>query len=183
MKRERYTLKGKSGRYVKVRQGEKYFVNCQYGFDMSFEEQPSDSEGRVHTHVWVGNEDYPELVRELYLFLTWVHEYYPKGTFLFAIVHGWELSEDETKFEGPSPFYELVIHRKLSQTHINYLCEWLEDALAEFLPRMGMIGLFGKVGAPEGNEVVDTPLTSKGYNWTKDQLSDPPKSNGEKNEK
>ena len=143
MKRERYVLKSKSGRYVKVRQGEKYFVACRHGFDMTFEEQARDSHGRVHTHVWIGNDDYPELVSEFYLFLTWEYEYYPKGTFMFAMLHGWELNEAETEFEGPFPTYELLVHRKLSRTHVDYLCEWLEEALAEFIPRMGMLGLFG----------------------------------------
>lgn len=143
MSPERYTLKTKSGRYVKIKQGKLYSIDAPYGFDICFQEQTPGGDGRVHTHIWIGNEDFPDLVSELYLFVTWDLEYYPIKVYMTAMVHGWELNEEETEFEGPNPLYEFVVGRKLSMTHIDHVCDWLKDVLSVFIPRMGMIGLFG----------------------------------------
>lgn len=140
---DRYTLKLVSGGRTKVRKGELYEFKGLYGFDISCQEQPASSGGKVHTHVWIENEDNPEWVADLYMYIARNYERYPKNTIMFALVHGWELSEDETQFEGPDILYELVINRKLSKTHINHLFDWLGDVLSGFLLWRGMDGLFG----------------------------------------
>ncbi len=146
MVRERYSLRTKRGRYIKIKQGVLYGVDAPYGFDISFREQPPGEDNRVYTHVWIGNDTFPDLVSELYLFVTWILQYYPKSVYMTAIIHGWQLNDDETEFEGPNLMYEFVVGRKLSMTHIDHVCDWLKDVLAEFIPRMGMIGLFGDLG-------------------------------------
>jgi len=140
----RYILKLVSGGRTKVRKGELYEFKGPYGFDISCQEQPASGGGKVHTHVWIENEDNPEWVADLYTYIAWNYERYPKNTTMFALVYGWELSEDETQFEGPDILYELVINRKLSKTHINHLFDWLGDVLSEFLLWHGMVGLFGE---------------------------------------
>ena len=143
MTRERYTIKTKSGRYVKVKKGELYGIDGPYGFYINFQEQPPGGEGRVHTHIWIGNDTFPGLIPELYSFVTWDYEWYPKNVSMFAMIYAWELNEDETEFEGPNPIYELVVYRKLSKKHMDHICDWVDDVLSEFIPRMGMDGLFG----------------------------------------
>ena len=115
-----------------------------YGFEVTFQEQVGTHRSPVHTHIWIDNEKNPDIVYDLYDYVAWHGEYYPKRTTLMAYVVGWVLSEDETGFEGPDPVYELVIDRKLSQTHIDHIMGWLAEVLTEFLPRRGMQGLFGE---------------------------------------
>ena len=140
----RYTLKLVSGRRTKVRQGELYGFKGPYGFDITCQEHPARTGGKVHTHVWIDNEEHPGWIADLYLYVTWNFERYPKNTTMFALLRGWSLSEDETVFEGPDIVYELVIDRKLSKTHIDHLFDWLGDVLREFLMWRGMVGLFGE---------------------------------------
>ncbi len=150
MIRERYSLKTKRGRYIKIKQGTLYGVGAPYGFDISFQEHPPGGDNRVHTHIWIENDTFPDLISELHLFVTWVFEHYPKKVYMIAMLQGWELNEEETEFEGPFPMYEFVVGRKLSITHIDHVCDWLKDVLVEFIPRMGMIGLFGDLGESSG---------------------------------
>jgi len=146
MARERYTFKKKGGRRLKIKQGYLYGVGAPYGFYMTFQEHPPGGSGRTHTHVWVDNRTRPDLINELYLYVMREFEFYPKNVETFALLQAWNISEDETEFEGPDLVYEFVINRKLSQTHVTHLEEWLADVLNEFVPRMGMIGLFGDLG-------------------------------------
>jgi len=140
----KYTLKLVTGKRTKIKRGELYEFKGLYGFDFSCQEQPASRGGKVHTHVWFENEEHPDWVTDLYMYVTWDYERYPKNTTMFALVRGWELSEDETIFEGPDILYELVIDRKLSKTHINHLFDWLGDVLSGFLVWRGMVGLFGE---------------------------------------
>lgn len=140
----RYTFKLIGGSSTKIRKGEIYEFKGLYGFNISCQEQQASSGGKVHTHVWIKNEEHPEWVVDLYLYVAWDFERYPKNTTMFALVHGWALSEDETEFEGPDILYELIIDRKLSNTHINHLFVWLGDVLSDFLLWRGMDGLFGE---------------------------------------
>lgn len=140
----RYTFKLASGRRVKIRKGELYGIEGPYGFDVTCQEQLASSGGKVHTHVWIENKENPESIVDLYMYVTWNFERYPKNTSMFALVRGWALSDDETVFEGPDVLYELVIDRKLSETHIDHLTDWLGDVLYEFLTWRGMVGLFGE---------------------------------------
>jgi len=132
------------GRRAKFRKGELYGVKRPYGFDITCQEQPGRTGGRVHTHVWIENKENPECIVDLYMYITWNFERYPQNTSMFALVRGWALSDDETVFEGPDILYELIIDRKLSKTHIDHLCDWLDDVLYEFLTWRGMVGLFGE---------------------------------------
>lgn len=140
----RYTFKLVGGRRTKIRKGELYGFKGLYGFDITCQEQPAISGGKVHTHVWIENEENPESIVDLYMYVTWNFEVYPKNTSMFALVRGWALSDDETVFEGPDILYELIIDRKLSKTHIDHLFDWLGDVLSEFLIWRGMVGLFGE---------------------------------------
>ncbi len=140
----RYTLKSPSGRRLKIRKGEIYETKNDLGFKISFQEQPARLGGRVHTHVWIECENRPELIPELYLYVTWDYERYPQKTTMFALLRGWFLNDDDTFFEGPENIYELVIDRKLSQTHIDHIHDWLIIVLHGLTMTMGMAGLFGE---------------------------------------
>ncbi|GAH88397.1 unnamed protein product, partial [marine sediment metagenome] len=134
MVRERYTMKTVKGGRVKIKQGYLYGVGAPYGFHMAFQEHPPGGSGRTHTHVWIDSETYPDLIGELYSYVMCEFESYPRNVETFALVQAWNVSEDGTEFEGPDLAYELVINRKLSQTHVTHLEEWLTDVLDEFIP-------------------------------------------------
>ncbi len=121
--RARYTLKLKSGRKVKIRKGEAYEVNFD-DIKLSFEEHPRAVNLGVHTHVWVEAIDDPDTTMDIYNYVLWHLQKYPRRTTAQALVIGWELDEEEKEFEGPFVLYELIIKRKFSQTLINDIKFW-----------------------------------------------------------
>jgi len=121
--RERYTLRLKSGHRIKIRKSECYEVN----FDdvrLAFQEHPAEKGGNVHTHVWIEAIDDPDTTRDIYDYVLWHLEKYPRRTTAQALVIGWELDNNEETFEGPYVLHELIIKRKFSQTLINDIKFW-----------------------------------------------------------
>jgi len=140
--RERYTLRLKSGRKVKIRTGEAYEVNFD-DIKLSFEEHPRAVNQGVHTHVWVEAIDDSETTRDIYDYVIWQLERYPRRTTAQALVIGWELDEEEKEFEGPYALYELIVERKFSQTLINEIKFWTLEIYDIVTGYVAMRSLFG----------------------------------------
>ncbi len=141
--RERYTLKLKSGHRVKIRKGETYEVNCDK-IQLAFEEHPRAVNQRVHTHVWIEAKDDSETTSDIYNFVLWEFEKYPRRTTMQALVIGWELDDEEKEFEGPYPFYELIVERKISQALINDIKFWALELYDIVTGYVAMRSLFGE---------------------------------------
>jgi hypothetical protein len=141
----RYILKLKSGRHIKVRSGEMYTYDGPGDIDIGCQEQVPHRGEKTHTHFWFSCEKNPELIDDLYLFVSWYYEVYPKKTSKMAMVIGWYLSDDETVFNGPDLNYELIVDRKLSQKLIDEVFDWLYGVFFDLVLWRGMKGLFGEV--------------------------------------
>ena len=141
--RERYKLTLKSGHRVKIRKGETYSVNFD-DIQFSFEEHPTGVNLGVHTHVWVEVIDDPETTTDIYNYVLWDFEKYPRRTMAQALVIGWEPDEEEKEWEGPYVLYELVVERKLSQTLINDIKFWALEIFGIVKGYVAMRSLFGE---------------------------------------
>jgi hypothetical protein len=148
----RYTLKLKSGRRVRVRTGEMYTYDGPGSIDIGCQEQVPHRGEKTHTHFWFSCEKNPELINDLYLFVTQYYETYPKKVSKMAMVIGWYLSDDETVFNGPDLNYELIVDRKLSQKLIDEVFDWLCGVFFDLVVWRGMKGLFGE-GEGEGEGI------------------------------
>jgi len=140
--RERYTLRLKSGHRVKIKKGETYEVNFD-DIKLSFEEHPPGVNLGVHTHIWVEVIDDPETTRDVYNYVLWDFEKYPRRTTALALVIGWEPDEEEKEWEGPYVLYELVVERKFSQTLINDVKFWALEIYDIVSGHVAMRSLFG----------------------------------------
>jgi len=140
---ERYTLKLKSGHRVKIKKGETYCVNLN-DIELMFQEQSGSRNQGVHTHVWVEAIDDPDTTMDIYHYVLWQYEKYPRKTSMQALVMGWELNEEEKEFEGPQVLYELIIDRKFSQTMINDITFWSEEIYDIVMGHVAMRSLFGE---------------------------------------
>ena len=140
--RERYTLKLKSGHRVKIRKGETYEVNFD-DITLAFQEHPRAVNQRVHTHVWVEAVDDTKTTTDLYNYVLWHLERYPRRTTAQALVIGWDLDEEEKEFEGPYVLYELIVERKFSQTLIDDIKFWaleLHDIVTGYVAMRSLFG-------------------------------------------
>ena len=140
--RERYTLKLKSGHKVKIRNGETYEVNFD-DITLAFQEHPRAVNQRVHTHVWVEAVDDTKTTTDLYNYVLWHLEKYPRRTTAQALVIGWELDEEKKEFEGPFVLYELIVERKFSQTLIDDIKFWALEIFDIVTGYVAMRSLFG----------------------------------------
>ena len=140
--RERYTLKLKSGHTVKIRKGETYEVNFD-DISLAFQEHPRAVNQRVHTHVWIEAIDDSETTSDIYNYVLWDLERYPRRTTMQALVIGWELDEEEKEFEGPDVLYELIVERKFSQTLIDDIKFWSLEIYDIVTGYVAMRSLFG----------------------------------------
>lgn len=141
--RERYKLTLKSGHRVKIKKGEAYEVNFD-DIRLSFEEHPRTVNQGVHTHVWVEAIDDPDTTRDIYNYVLWHLEKYPRRTTAQALVIGWEPDEEEKEWEGPYALYELIIKRKFSQTLINDIKFWALEIYDIVSGYVAMRSLFGE---------------------------------------
>lgn len=140
---ERYTLKLKSGHRVKIKKGEGYDVILD-DIRLGFEEHPRGVNQGVHTHVWVEAINDSSTTRDIYNYVIWHLEKYPRRTTMQALVIGWELDEEEKEFEGPFVLYELIIERKLSQTLIDDIKFWALEIYKVVTGHVAMRSLFGE---------------------------------------
>jgi len=141
--RERYTLKLKSGHRVKIRKGETYDVTFD-DIRLAFQEHPRAVNQRVHTHVWVEVIEDPDTTADIYNYVLWHLEKYPRRTTMQALVIGWELDEEEKEFEGPYVLYELIVERKFSQTMIDDIRFWALEIYDIVTGYVAMRSLFGE---------------------------------------
>ncbi len=141
--RERYTLKLKSGHTVKIRKGETYEVNFD-DIKLSFEEQPPGVNLGVHTHVWIEAINDPDTTRDIYNYVLWDFEKYPRRTKALALVIGWEPDEEDKEWKGPYVLYELIVSRKLSQTMIYDIKFWALEIFDIVTGYVAMRNLFGE---------------------------------------
>ena len=141
--RERYTLRTKSGHKVKIRKGECYEVNYD-NVRLAFQEHPAEKCGKVHTHVWVEAIDDPDTTRDIYNYVLWQFEKYPRRAKAQALVIAWESNEEEKEFKGPYVLYELVIDRKFSQTMIEDIKFWALGLYDIVTGYVAMRSLFGE---------------------------------------
>jgi len=141
--RERYTLQLKTGHRVKIRKGECYEVNFD-DIRLAFQEHPAEHGGKVHTHVWIEAIDDPDTTRDIYDYVLWHLEKYPRRTRAQALVIGWESDEEKKEFEGPFVFYELVINRKFSQTMIEDIKFWALEIYQIVKYHVAIRSLFGE---------------------------------------
>jgi len=141
--RERYKLTLKSGHRIKIRKGHCYEVNFD-NIRLAFQEHPSEKGGTVHTHVWVEAIDDPDTTMDLYNYVLWLYNIYPRRTRAQALVIGWEPDEEEKEWEGPYVLYELIVNRKLSQTLINELKFWSLEIYDIVTGYVAMRSLFGE---------------------------------------
>jgi len=139
---ERYTLKLKSGHRVKIKKGAAYEVNFD-DVKLAFEEHPAGVNQGVHTHVWIEATDDPDTTMDIYNYVLWQFEKYPRRTRMQALVIGWELDEAEKDFEGPYMLYELIIERKFSQTLIDDIKFWALGLYNIVTGYVAMRSLFG----------------------------------------
>ncbi len=140
--KERYTLKLKSGHRVKIRKGEAYEVNFD-DIKLSFEEHPRAVNLGVHTHVWVEAIGDPDTTMDIYNYVLWNLEKYPRRTTAQALVIGWELDEEKKEFEGSYVLYELIVERKFSQTLIDDIRFWALAIYDIVTSYVAMLRLFG----------------------------------------
>ncbi len=140
--RERYTLGLASGHRVKIKKGDAYEVTFD-DVKLSFEEHPRTKNLGVHTHVWVEVIDDPETTRDIYNYVLWQLEKYPRKTTALALVVGWEPDEEKKEWEGPYVLYELIIKRKFSQTLINDIKFWALEIYDIVSGYVAMRSLFG----------------------------------------
>jgi len=138
---ERYTLKLKSGHTVKIKKGEGYDVFLD-NIRLGFEEHPRGVNQGVHTHVWVEAIDDPDTTMNLYNYVLWHFEKYPRKTKMQALVIGWELDDEE--FEGPFVLYELIVERKFSETMIGDIKFWIQEIYDIVMGHVAMRSLFGE---------------------------------------
>ena len=141
--RERYTLRLESGHRVKIKKNEIYDLNLD-DIKLTFQEQPRAVNQRVHTHIWIEAIDDPDTTRDLYDYVLWDFEKYPRRTTMQALVIGWELDEEEKEFEGPFVLYELIVERKFSQTMINDIKFWALEIYDVVKGHVAMRCLFGE---------------------------------------
>jgi len=141
--RERYTLKLKSGHRVKIKKSAVYEVNFD-DVKLAFEEHPAVKDGKVHTHVWVEAIDDPDTTMNIYNYVLWQFEKYPRRTKAQALVIGWESDEEEKEFEGPYVLYELIVERKFSQTLIDDIKFWALEIYEIVTGYVAMRSLFGE---------------------------------------
>jgi len=141
--RERYTLKLKSGHKVKIRQNETYYVNLG-DLKLTFQEQPWSTNQGVHTHIWIEAIDDVDTTRDIYDYVLWHLEKYPRKTSMQALVIGWELNEEENEFDGPDVLYEIIVDRKFSQTMINDITFWAQEIYDIVMGHVSMRSLFGE---------------------------------------
>jgi len=141
--RERYTLKLRSGHRVKIKKSVAYEVTFD-DVKLSFEEHPSTKNLGVHTHVWVEAIDDPATTQDIYNYVIWHLEKYPRRTTAQALVIGWELDDNEELFEGPYMLYELIVERKLSQTLIDDVKFWALEIFDIVTGYVAMRSLFGE---------------------------------------
>lgn len=140
---ERYTLKLKSGHRVKIKKGAAYEVNYD-NVRLAFEEHPAGVNQGVHTHVWIEAIDDPDTTMNIYNYVIWQLETYPRRTKAQALVIGWELDEEKKEFEGPYMLYELIIERKFSQTLIDDIKFWALAIYDIVMGYVSMRSLFGE---------------------------------------
>jgi len=141
--RERYRLTLKSGHRVKIKKGVTYDVNLG-DINLGFEEHRRAVNLGVHTHVWIEAIDDPDTTRDIYNYVLWHLEKYPRRTTAQALVMGWELDNNKELFDGPYVLYELIVERKLSQTLINDIKFWALEIYDVVTGYVAMRSLFGE---------------------------------------
>ena len=141
--REQYTLRLESGHRVKIKKGELYSIDLG-SLRLDFQEHPAHKNMNVHTHIWLDVVDDPDTTRDIYDYVLWHLEKYPRRTTMQALVIGWELDEEEKEFEGPYVLYELIVERKFSQTMINDIKFWALEIYDVVMGYVAMRCLFGE---------------------------------------
>ena len=133
----------KSGHKVKIKKGAVYEVNFD-DMKLTFEEHPAHKNGKVHTHVWIETIDDPDTTMDIYNYVLWHFEKYPRRTTAQALVIGWEMDGKEKEFEGPFVLYELIVYRKFSKTLIEDIKVWALEIYHIVKDHVSMRSLFGE---------------------------------------
>jgi len=129
----RYRLLSVSGRRIKVRRWAKYIVNIAEDLTLEFQEQREDGYG-VHTHVWFLSQDL-DLMFMLYDVILELKGA-PKRLDIVGISTFVSRTRDGEGFEEPDAQLEFVFLRKLSQTLVDEVCEWIQSLLDELVRRV-----------------------------------------------
>lgn len=138
-------IKLKGGRRVKPKQMYIYMTSSKWhDFNVEYQEQWESSELKTHTHIWVDNDKNNLLVEDLFAYMiTGGIPNIPYKTKHIAFLLGFTVNDDTLNFKEPHYCIEIVVTRKISQTLINEVMDWLDYIVYHFIPHVNMLSLFG----------------------------------------